>query len=798
MASAAPSYFPGLVGNVVNFQPRFSADGREVAEHLPENASAQYFLRIRHRYYHEIVTLKDPIFVHAMPIMESHTDGMFMNVEIEFGQANVWDVRPLGSSGKAHTWSKYSKQAELTRFGAAILTNDEVRHSEEGRARLEQQMQEEYSNQAITLMHVAVNTMLNHDFDALLKMQKVMTGDVRRWAEQHKCKLDRELTGIVNKNSNALQTISALSNKVFFYYGAKTRTFIVSEATASHFQQRPSLDGEAYTSVKPSSDPEVLAGRKTLVTDNGEVLISVPPLPSNAENNMLRDPMQRRVFASSYSIINCAQGYTATRVHHSRYQGDARFDLDTVLDADPLLGSLAYATGSFAAVVEANMVLQLDGNTPGSIGAWIAGHAAVDDVADSAYATYDTNQTLTQAAIAFTLSAAAGANPDFTGAELALALNGGGAGLALANFGPGAIGAAAEPRGADFRQTALACTANTELIDAFALTTATQNAAVTHLANALLRTGQWFPRMRAFTMFHLRGMHAGLITAAMAKQLAVSPAGTAPNVAFRALCRKGLLGGLKFLRRHNLPLPGNYMLFRPVWGGSADTMLVLAAPAGVTIVKFQGTENGHDAMTSAVLQEKYMYAGGLVTHPHNIMKVPFVRTEPGEIAGSATLFKKPSGAVNLAALGEVFKAMNTMAGSGPTLFPLLVDAGIDGYTPVTVDGKEPDERMRIAGAPVTLPSIHGYDKIYKFTEGISELRRRLFADLTKNSGAVPESFTNPSPSSLSGNFQPELCVPGTHPYGNFLLQNAGVVNSGLMGQNGGEVRPQISQVRMLK
>jgi hypothetical protein len=241
------------------------------------------------------------------------------------------------------------------------------------------------------------------------------------------------------------------------------------------------------------------------------------------------------------------------------------------------------------------------------------------------------------------------------------------------------------------------------------------------------------------------------------------------------------------------------MLFRPVWGGSADTMLVLAAPAGVTIVKFQGTENGHDAMTSAVLQEKYMYAGGLVTHPHNILKVPFVRTEPGELAGSATLHTKTGkGREPVEKLSTVLSPLTTMGGNGSTLFPLFVDASIDGYTNVSLDGKEPDERTKTANGKLSLPSIEGYDKIYKFSVGIAELRRRLFADLTKFSGIVPESFVNPSPTSLNGHFQPELCITGMHPYGNYLLQNAAVVNSGLMGQNGGEVRPQISQIRMLK
>jgi hypothetical protein len=239
-----------------------------------------------------------------------------------------------------------------------------------------------------------------------------------------------------------------------------------------------------------------------------------------------------------------------------------------------------------------------------------------------------------------------------------------------------------------------------------------------------------------------------------------------------------------------IPLPGNYMLFRCVWAGHSEKVFVASGVCGTIVLRMSNTEYDHSGAASMHQRHVYLYTGAKVVRPHAVVSMDHALTRPGELSGEPRLID----AGTMKELAEQFSVSKIREGSAPTVIPMFVPEEVDGNVDVWVTGKEDPDRIF---GDRHGPSIAAYYRLYSLGDVYDNLRREGFEDVTEFRGAVPESFKNPSPPTLTGKaVLPEVSVLGHHPYGTYTgARDSVLANAGIIGENGGEAYKQVMRVQ---
>lgn len=781
----APSFQgPGTIGAWQNLEHRMTSDGRPVSQFMPDAARNQFCLLITNRFSRTVADGDHPFFHYVMPIEKIAGDGLYVRGRVKNIRAITYSLRPIGVPGRSSTTSEYEFMVPVQRYGHMVPTNDDAMETPEGRANFAEKLTQSIQGAYNTLIMVAATELMNFgSSDAMSMVVDMVQGAFAPKAKALQNTLRVKLTGCINRDSSAIQMMSSFANDVFKFYDDSTASVIImSTNAASVAGLRPRLEGAAGVAVPPSGDAKVLTSKRAIHLANGMVVVTVPPLPiPNSKKTF--EPFTSEVIAKSYAVILSANGYTSTLMTNARSNNMTRFSLATVIKADPLLRVGSKVPG-VVGPLEQTVLDQIESGNGYRIQQTVEGKSVITCRGDS-----------------FTLETT------LTGT------------LAPTGWNWETLG-----------ETFTRPTTLNELWNEFSATPSPYLKIIANMAAPDLPqlgfTGSHLASYPGFNLVRWVSQRVAAPTDEL-KRVVVYIIMNAVDLAYdgigacNVLCLPGMTprlldmlippsiddsnGVLEKLKQiactsvqdqfllmvsDGIPLPGNYMLFRCVWAGHSEKVFVASGVCGTIVLRMSNTEYDHSGAASMHQRHVYLYTGAKVVRPHAVVSMDHALTRPGELSGEPRLIEVR----DVKELEEKFSVSKIREGSAPTVIPMFVPEEVDGNVDVWVTGKE--DADRIFGDKYG-PSIEPYYRLYNLGDVYDNLRREGFEDVTEFRGAVPESFKNPSPPTLTGKaVLPEVSVLGHHPYGTYTgARDSVLANAGIIGENGGEAYKQVMRVQ---
>jgi len=322
-------------------------NGRPQADVTIETARKNFLDHLVIEIQRAAVQTNDPFFVYLMPIVYYRGDGHSLRIRFIEVRAVAMDPRPLGSSARSVAQAEIDFILTLERVGMKVRFNLDAIQTPEGMQNATIKLTQLQQAGINTIMHYAMKAINSASSnDALSTIVLQFTGTNLQNLKDLNSMRTRNLVGTLNKDTNGMKKIIATFDSIFAYYSSTGVQYVLmAPQTLAMLSCRPWVPNVPKVDVPQTlGSTGAIVGGGVAPTTNPNVRIIVAPTIPSGTSGALYQPMQHRVYASTYTFFQSPlvplgepPSPTAVAFYDTDAGTQVQLSAKDIMTADPML-----------------------------------------------------------------------------------------------------------------------------------------------------------------------------------------------------------------------------------------------------------------------------------------------------------------------------------------------------------------------------------------------------------------------------------------------------------------------------